>query len=119
MFSGGVSSSASGTADYPPLVTAADNVRAQHRLLTEHLGVSRVAAAYGFSMGGIQAYHWAALYPDLVERAIVVCGSARTAEHNKVFLSGLLRLLEAAPEHLGGGRFSADPVASLNSSSSA
>jgi homoserine acetyltransferase len=113
MFSGGVSSSASGTADYPPLVTAADNVRAQHRLLTEHLGVSRVAAAYGFSMGGIQAYHWAALYPDLVERAIVVCGSARTADHNKVFLSGLLRLLEAAPEHLGGGRFSAEPVASL------
>jgi len=113
MFSGGVSSSACGTADYPPLVTAADNVRAQHRLLTEHLGVSRVAAAYGFSMGGIQAYHWAALYPDLVERAIVVCGSARTAEHNKVFLSGLLRLLEAAPEHLGGGRFSAEPVASL------
>jgi len=113
MFSGGVSSSASDTADYPPLVTAADNVRAQHRLLTEHLGVSRVAAAYGFSMGGIQAYHWAALYPDLVERAIVVCGSARTADHNKVFLSGLLRLLEAAPEHLGGGRFSAEPVASL------
>ena len=33
----------------------------------------------------------------LVERAIVVCGSARTSVHNKVFLSGLLRTLEAAP----------------------
>ena len=52
---------------------------------------------YGFSMGGMQAYHWAALYPDMVERAFVVCGSARTADHNKVFLSGLLRTLEAAP----------------------
>lgn len=113
MFSNGRSSSASDTDDYPPLVTAADNVRAQHQLLTEHFGVERIAATYGFSMGAIQAYHWAALYPDMVERAIVVCGSARTADHNKVFLSGLLRTLEAAPEHLGGGRFSAEPTAAL------
>ena len=45
-------------------------------------------AVYGFSMGAMQAYHWAALYPEMVERAIVVCGSARTATHNKVFLLG-------------------------------
>lgn len=111
-FSNGVSSSAADDPDYPALVTAADNVHAQRRLL-DQLGVRRVAAAYGFSMGAIQSYHWAALYPDLVERAIIVCGSARTAVHNKVFLSGLLRVLEAAPEHLGGGRFSGEPVATL------
>lgn len=51
------------------------------------------------------------MYPELVERAIVVCGSARTAVHNQVFLRGLLRILEAAPEHLGGGRFAEEPVA--------
>jgi homoserine O-acetyltransferase/O-succinyltransferase len=113
MFSNGRSSSASGQPDWPAVVTAADNVRAQHRLVTEHFGATTVAAVYGFSMGGIQAYHWAALYPDQVQRAIVVCGSARTADHNKVFLSGLLRVLEAAPEHLGGGRFSAEPTAAL------
>src|SRR5213078_2126675 len=77
------------------------------------LGVTRVAAAYGFSMGAIQAYHWAALFPDAVDRAIVVCGSARTADHNKVFLSGLLRTFEAAPEYLGHGRFSGEPQATL------
>jgi homoserine O-acetyltransferase/O-succinyltransferase len=113
MFSNGLSSSAADDPDFPAVVTMADNVHAQHRLLAGHLGVRRVAAAYGFSMGAGQAYHWAALYPDLVERAIVVCGSARTAVHNKVFLSGLLRTLEAAPEHLGGGRFSAEPAAAL------
>jgi homoserine O-acetyltransferase len=64
-------------------------------------------------MGAGQAYHWAALFPDLVRRAVVVCGSARTALHNRVFLSGLLRVLEAAPEHLGQGRFSAEPRAAL------
>jgi len=64
-------------------------------------------------MGGQQAYNWAALFPDAVKRAIVVCGSARTAEHNKVFLSGLLRTFEAAPEYLGNGRFSGEPRATL------
>jgi homoserine O-acetyltransferase len=113
MFSNGRSSGAAGTEDFPPVVTMADNVRAQHPLLTQVLGVTRVAAAYGFSMGAGQAYHWAALYPDLVERAIVVCGSARTSLHNQVFLSGLLRTLEAAPEYLGDGRFSAEPAAAV------
>jgi homoserine acetyltransferase len=64
-------------------------------------------------MGGMQAYHWAALYPDMVPRAIVVCGSARTADHNKVFLSGLMRTLEAASEHIGNGRFSSEPALAL------
>ncbi len=113
MFSNGESSSASELEDYPDVVTPADNVRAQHRLVTEHFGVEVLAAAYGFSMGAQQAYHWAALYPDEVERAVIVCGSARTARHNRVMLSGLLRTLEAAPEHLGGGRFSAEPAAAL------
>jgi homoserine O-acetyltransferase/O-succinyltransferase len=97
MFSNGESSGAAETPDYPALVTVADNVRAQHRLATEMLGVDKLAAVYGFSMGGMQAYHWAALYPEMVARAFVVCGSARAADHNKVFLSGLLRTLEAAP----------------------
>jgi homoserine O-acetyltransferase len=113
MFSNGLSSSAADLPDFPAVVTIQDNVLAQHRLLTEHFGVTGIAAAYGFSMGGIQSYHWASMFPDLVERAIVVCGSARTAVHNRVFLSGLLRTLEAAPEHTGGGRFSAEPRAAL------
>lgn len=113
MFSNGLSSGAADTPDYPSLVSVADNVRAQHALVTRMFGAIRPAAVYGFSMGGMQAYHWAALYPDQVERAIVVCGSARTSEHNKVFLSGLLRTLEAAPEHVGGGRFSSEPKAAL------
>ncbi len=114
MFSNGESSGAAETPDYPALVTLADNVRAQHRLVTELFGVDCLAAVYGFSMGAMQAYHWAALYPAMVARAIVVCGSARTATHNRVFLSGLLRTLEAAPEHVGGGRFSTEPKAALH-----
>ena len=113
MFSNGLSSSAADHPDFPAIVTSRDNVLAQHRLLGDVFGIERLAAVYGFSMGAQQAYHWAALFPDQVDRAIVVCGTARTAVHNKVFLSSLLRTLEAAPEHIGGGHFSAEPRAAL------
>ncbi len=113
MFSNGLSSGAADTPGFPDVVTMYDNVRAQHRLLSEHFGVERVAAVYGFSMGACQAYHWASAFPDAVDRAIVVCGSAKTSLHNTVFLSGLLRTLEAAPEHQGNGQFSSEPELAL------
>ncbi len=113
MFSNGLSSSAATISDYPAVVTSWDNVQAQYRLLSEQFGIERVHAVYGFSMGAQQSYHWAAAFPDRVDHAFVVCGSARTSVHNKVFLTGLMRTLEAAPEHVGGGRFTAEPRAAL------
>jgi len=113
MFGNGLSSSPSNDPDYPPLVSIADNVEAQHACLRAAFGIERIACVYGFSMGAIQAYHWAAMFPDRVERAAIVCGSARTSVHNRVFLKGLLATLEAAPEHVGGGRFSSEPGAAL------
>lgn len=113
MFGNGLSSSPSNTPDYPDPVTAWDNVEAQRRLLGERFGIDRLACVYGWSMGAQQAYHWAAMFPDLVERAVVVCGSARTSVHNQVFLASLMATLEAAPEHVGGGRFTAEPRAAL------
>jgi homoserine O-acetyltransferase/O-succinyltransferase len=111
MLGNGLSSSPSNSPDYPELVTVSDNVGLQHQLLTKRWGIERVAAVYGWSMGAIQAYHWAALYPDAVERAVINCGVARTSVHNRVFLRSLMAVLEAAPEYLGRGRFSTEPRA--------
>lgn len=113
MFGNGMSSSPSNTPDYPTLVTPCDNVVVQRRALQELFGVERVACVYGWSMGAIQAYHWAALFPDAVARIVVNCGVARTAVHNQVFLRGLMATLEAAPEHIGDGRYAAEPRAAL------
>ncbi|MDB5414944.1 MAG: putative homoserine O-acetyltransferase [Rubritepida sp.] len=113
MFGNGLSSSPSNDPNFPALVTSWDNVQAQRRLLTETFGVERVACVYGWSMGAQQAYHWAAAFPDSVERIVAICGSARTAVHNQVFLRSLMAVLEAAPEHIGGGRFTAEPVANI------
>src|SRR5579883_1197135 len=59
-----------------PLVSVGDMVRAQHDLLAA-LGVERIAAVTGGSLGGLQALEWALAYPDLVERAIVVGAAPR------------------------------------------
>ena len=113
MFGNGLSSSPSNTPAWPGLVTTWDNVHAQRRLLAGQWGIERLHAVYGWSMGAQQAYHWAALFPGQVARAIVNCGSARTAVHNQVFLRGQMAVLEAAPEYQGDGRFATEPARAL------
>jgi homoserine O-acetyltransferase len=101
-FGNGLSSSPSNTPPpfdrgrYPHF-TMADNVRVQQRLLQEVFGIDRVCLVYGFSMGAQQAFHWGALFPDRVERIAPICGSAKTAPHNFVFLEGVKAALTADP----------------------
>jgi homoserine O-acetyltransferase len=56
-----------------PVVSIADFVRV-HKALLDSLGVKKLAAAAGASMGSLQAMQWAAEYPDFVERVIHVIG---------------------------------------------
>lgn len=107
MLGNGISSSPSNTPpplDGPrfPRVTTYDNVVLQRRLLTEVLGVERLALAVGWSMGAQQAYQWASAFPDAVERLLVICGAARTAPHNIVFLESLRAALQADGTFAGG-----------------
>lgn len=57
-----------------PIVTVGDMVHSQKRLL-DGLGIKRLYAVVGGSMGGFQALEWAILYPDFVERVIPVATS--------------------------------------------
>src|SRR5690349_6121951 len=107
MFGNGLSSSPSNTP--PPLdrgafphVTLYDNVVGQHRLITDHLGIRRVRLVVGFSMGAQQAFHWGALYSNMVDAIAPICGSARTSPHNFVFLEGVKAALTADPAFADG-----------------
>jgi homoserine O-acetyltransferase len=95
-----------------PLITIYDNVAAQHRLLTEELGVRRIALVTGYSMGALQAFHWAALHADMVERMAAICGSAKTTAHNWLFLEGLKTALQADAAW-AEGEYVAPPVRGL------
>ncbi len=84
-----------------------DNVRAQFALI-ESLGIEQLALVYGWSMGAQQGYHWGALYPDRVQRLAALCGTAKTTDHNKLFLYSLRAALTSDPAW-NGERFEATP----------
>lgn len=109
MFGNGLSTSPSQLPAGAPFdVTHYDNVAAQDRLLREVFGVHELALVYGWSMGAQQAYHWAVLHPDRVRRVAALCGTARTTEHNTLFLQSLQAALQADPAW-DGVAFTATP----------
>jgi homoserine O-acetyltransferase/O-succinyltransferase len=59
-----------------PMITIRDFVNVQKALI-DHLGVKKIFAVMGASMGGMQAIEWAAAYPDKVERIIPIVGAAQ------------------------------------------
>ena len=91
LFGNGLSTSPSNASppqDGPrfPNVTLFDNAACQHRLLTERLGVRRIRLVTGWSVGAMQAYQWAAQYPEMVDAILPFCGAARCSPHNYAFL---------------------------------
>ncbi|KAG0559789.1 hypothetical protein KC19_10G129200 [Ceratodon purpureus] len=78
-----------------PKIRVEDNVRAQYKLVTEKFGIRRLKLVIGWAMGASQAFQWATSFPDMVERILPFCGSARTSPHNFVFLEGVKAALTA------------------------
>ncbi len=116
MFGNGLSSSPSNSPHQRgprfPRVSVEDNVRAQHQLITTHFGVGRLALVCGWSMGAMQAWYWAAAYPQQVGALLPICGSARCWPLNAVFLAGIKAVLQADPA-FERGHYRTPPLAGL------
>jgi homoserine O-acetyltransferase len=93
--------------EFPP-VTIPDMVRAQKRLI-DHLGIGRLFAVIGGSMGGMQALAWAALYPDCVFAAVPVACAAYHSAQNIAFHE-IGRQAIAADPFFYAGRYWAEGV---------
>lgn len=95
-----------------PLVTIRDWVRAQAELI-DHLGIERLCAVAGGSVGGMQALQWAVDFPDRVERCIAV-GAAPLSTMG-LALNHLQRQAIRNDAAWQGGRYAPDrqPVAGL------
>ncbi|KAH7406856.1 homoserine acetyltransferase family protein [Phaeosphaeria sp. MPI-PUGE-AT-0046c] len=98
LFGNGQSSSPSNNPSLRPfpLITFFDNVRAQHQLVTQHLGIKHARAVLGWSMGAGQTFQWSTQYPEFMDLIVPFCGSAKTSIHNQVFLEGVKSGLYAA-----------------------
>jgi homoserine O-acetyltransferase len=57
-----------------PVITVADMVRTERAFLAE-IGIDRLAAVAGGSLGGMQAFEWAILYPDKVDTIVVIAST--------------------------------------------
>ena len=117
MFGNGLSSSPSNTKapqDGPrfPHISLWDNIACQYKLLTEHLGIDRIALVTGWSMAGCQAYQWAAQYPDFVDAILPFCASAKISPHNFVFLEGVRAAL-CADQNWNQGNYTSPPIDGL------
>jgi homoserine O-acetyltransferase len=84
-----------------PVITVADMVRAQRALL-DALGIRRLAAVSGGSLGGMQALEWAILYPEDVD-AIVPIASTHALQPQGVAWNAIARnAIMADPDWQGG-----------------
>ncbi len=84
-----------------PLLDMADFVTV-HRQLLAHLGIERLLAALGGSLGGMQVLQWALTYPEQVTNAAIVAASSRLTAQNIAFSAVARRAIMDDPDFHGG-----------------
>ncbi len=87
-------------ADFP-VVTVEDWVNAQARLL-DALGIEKLAAAMGGSLGGMQALGWALQFPERVSHAVVIASAPSLTAENIAFNEVARRAIVTDPDFHGG-----------------
>jgi homoserine O-acetyltransferase len=98
-----------------PVVTVADMVSAQRHLI-DLLGIPRLFAVAGGSMGGMQALQWAADYPDRAHAVLFIASTPRSSAQNIAFNEIGRQAIYADPNWRGGdyyGAGQASPEAGL------
>ena len=96
-----------------PVITIADMVRAQKRLM-EHLKIKKWLSIVGGSMGGMQALEWAISYPDAMESIIPIATTARLAPQAIAFNWVGREAIQADPHWQNGNYSENDPQRGLS-----
>src|SRR5579863_522458 len=84
-----------------PLITIADMVRAQRKLI-DHLGIETLFCVIGGSMGGMQVLQWASAYPERVFAAVPIATAARHSAQNIAFHEVGRQAIMADPDWCNG-----------------
>jgi homoserine O-acetyltransferase len=84
-----------------PVVTVADMVRAQRAFLDE-IGIERLAAVAGGSLGGMQGFEWAILYPDQVDAVVAIASTHAVAPQGLAWNAIARNAIMSDPDWQGG-----------------
>ena len=91
-----------------PVVTVEDWVASQARLM-DRLGIERLAACIGGSLGGMQAMQWTLSFPDRIRHAVVIAAASRLSTQNIAF-NDVARQAIVSDPNFHGGNFYAHKV---------
>ena len=85
-----------------PRITARDWVNADYKLVKEYLGINRVVAAIGGSIGGINAFQLAVSHPDFVSAIIPMAASPQTNPQTRMVLRHVRDVIALDPGWYSG-----------------
>lgn len=94
-----------------PMITIDDMVTAQSYLI-DHLGIDKLLAVAGGSMGGMQALQWMASYPERVRSAIPIAATVRHTPQQIAFNEVGRQAIMADPNWKTGDYYDGPPPAS-------
>jgi homoserine O-acetyltransferase/O-succinyltransferase len=93
-----------------PIITIGDIVEAQRRLI-DHLGISRLLAVVGGSMGGMQVLQWMVSYPDRIRAAIPIATTLKHTPQQIAFNEVGRQAIMADPNWHSGNYYGLKPPA--------
>jgi homoserine O-acetyltransferase len=93
-----------------PVITIGDMVRLQAKLM-DHIGIERLLALAGGSMGGMQVLEWAVSYPERVLAAIPIAATSRHSAQQIAFNEVGRQAIMADPDWCDGNYYGKKPPA--------
>jgi homoserine O-acetyltransferase len=93
-----------------PVITISDMVRLQKKLI-DHLGIEKLLAVAGGSMGGMQVLEWTVAYPESVASAIPLATTARHSAQQIAFNEVGRQAIMADPDWNEGNYYGGNPPA--------
>jgi homoserine O-acetyltransferase len=91
-----------------PLITPLDQARV-HAFLLDHLGVKKVHAIVGASMGGMQVLQFAVHFPERYDRVIAICTTGQTSPSTQALRSVQRAAVRMDPHYANGDYADAPP----------
>ncbi len=92
-----------------PKYTIRDMARAQHEMVTKGLGISKLLAVGGGSMGSFQTVEWGINFPDAMSGLIMIVPAARSDHHFAAVVDAFEAMIALDPKYQGG-KYTENPV---------